>query len=96
MSVTYPKIESADCCRMKILGKLPQVHVTLSDSRIVDVSQLILSIALPDASLPEISDDEDSDYMVSYPYLSHGVVLTPVQMCTSLYIAEYGRVPGHE
>ena len=51
---------------LKISGKLPQVQLTLSDERILEIIQLALSITLPDAALPATdSDDSDSDYAVS-------------------------------
>lgn len=54
------------CCSIKVIGKLPQVQVSLSDQRIVDIVKLALSIALPDAALPDSDYDSDSDYQVLY------------------------------
>lgn len=52
---------------MRISGKLPQVLLSLSDERILEVLQLVMSITLPDAALP-LDTDSDSDYEVSLLY----------------------------
>ena len=55
---------------MKVSGKLPQVQVTLSDEKLLDIIRLIFSISLPDAAMSSDSDDEDnaSEYHVSSIY----------------------------
>lgn len=59
---------------IKIAGKLPQVQVNISDQRIVEISQLVLSIALPETPTDDDETDSDSDYQVRvHSVLSHAM-----------------------
>ncbi|XP_067941641.1 intermembrane lipid transfer protein VPS13A-like [Watersipora subatra] len=56
-------IEDPRLANIKISGKLPQVQLSISDERILDIIRLALSITLPDAALPISSEEAyDSGY----------------------------------
>jgi len=45
--------------RMRVVGKLPLLSVTMSDSRLCDILSLVTSIPLPQTAAPAVDEDQD-------------------------------------
>jgi len=53
-------IQDPRLANIKIRGALPQVQLTISDEKLLNISSLILSISLPESALSD-TDDSDSE-----------------------------------
>ena len=50
--------------RMRVLGELPQLSLTISDARLQEILQLVQSIPFPEGSPPPPEDEIDYNVMV--------------------------------